>query len=63
MPSTTPGTCGRSPTTPATAGYYLNPKDHLERALNRLVCDGQLPLARAQLLIARDWTVAYREYG
>jgi hypothetical protein len=45
------------------AGFYLNPKDHLERALNRLVCRGQMTLARAQLLIARDWASAYREYG
>jgi len=45
------------------AGFYLNPKDHLERALNRLVCRGQMTLARAQLLIARDWPAAYREYG
>ncbi len=44
-------------------GFYLNPKDHLERALNRLVCRGQMTLARAQLLIARDWAAAYREYG
>ena len=51
------------PDYPGDSGYYLNPKDHLERALNRLVCDGQMPLARAQLLIARDWTAAYREYG
>ncbi|HTQ67456.1 MAG TPA: hypothetical protein VMI13_02070 [Solirubrobacteraceae bacterium] len=45
------------------AGFYLNPKDHLERALNRLVCRGQMSLARAQLLIARNWVSAYREYG
>jgi hypothetical protein len=44
-------------------GFYLNPKDHLERALNRLVCRGQMSLSRAQLLIARNWAAAYREYG
>jgi hypothetical protein len=44
-------------------GFYLNPKDHLERALNRLVCRGQMTLARAQLLIARGWAAAYREFG
>jgi len=51
------------PDYPGADGYYLNPKDHLERALNRLVCRGQMTLARAQLLIAHDWTAAYREYG
>jgi len=44
-------------------GYYLNPKDRLEGALNRLVCDGSMPLARAQSLIARDWVSAMRIYG
>ena len=48
---------------PMGAGFYRNPKDHLERALNRLVCRGRMTLARAQLLIARDWASAYREYG
>ena len=51
------------PDYPSRAGFYLNPKDHLERALNRLVCRGQMTLARAQLVIARDWVSAYREYG
>ncbi len=45
------------------SGYYLNPKDHLERALNRLVCSGQMSLSRAQLLIAVDWVSAYHRYG
>lgn len=45
------------------SGYYLNPKDHLERALNRLVCSGEMPLARAQVLIATDWVSAYHRYG
>jgi hypothetical protein len=45
------------------SGFYLNPKDHLERALNRLVCGGAMPLAKAQLLIASDWVSAYRQYG
>ena len=51
------------PDYPSRAGFYLNPKDHLERALNRLVCRGQMTLARAQLLSAREWVSAYREYG
>jgi hypothetical protein len=45
------------------SGFYLNPKDRLERALNRLVCDGQMTLARAQRLIADDWVAAYSHYG
>jgi hypothetical protein len=44
-------------------GYYLNPKDRLERALNRLVCDGEMTLARAQRAIAADWVSAYHRYG
>ncbi len=45
------------------SGYYLNPKDHLERALNRLVCNGEMSLSTAQLLIAVDWVSAYHRYG
>ncbi len=45
------------------SGYYENPKDHLELALNGLVCRGRMALARAQQLIAGDWVAAYREYG
>jgi len=45
------------------SGYYLNPKDHLERALNRLVCEREMTLARAQRLIAANWVVAYHRYG
>jgi hypothetical protein len=51
------------PDYPTRSGFYLNPKDHLERALNRLVCGGQLSLAQAQRLIATDWASAYRRYG
>lgn len=43
-------------------GFYLNPKDRLERVLNRLVCRGSMPLAQAQRLIASDWVFAYRKY-
>ncbi len=43
--------------------FYLNPKDHLEDALNRLVCDGAMSLARAQEAIASNWVAAYRRYG
>ncbi len=43
--------------------FYLNPKDHLEDALHRLVCDRQMRLARAQRLIASNWVAAYQRYG
>jgi hypothetical protein len=43
--------------------FYLNPKDKLERALNRLVCAGTMSLARAQRLIAADWVAALRTYA
>ena len=36
------------PDYPQRAGFYLNPKDRLETALKRLVCDGRLTLADAQ---------------
>jgi hypothetical protein len=45
------------------APFYLNPKDHLEYALRRLVCDGAMPLAQAQEEIAGNWVAAYRRYG
>ncbi len=45
------------------SGFYLNPKDKLERALNRMVCNGSISLSEAQLLAARDWVAAYRRYG
>ncbi len=51
------------PDYPSPSGYYLNPKDRLERALNERVCDDEMPLARAQRLIAADWIAAYRRYG
>ena len=44
-------------------GFYANPKDRLENALHRMVCDGSLSLARAQSLIAGDWVSAYNRYG
>jgi hypothetical protein len=51
------------PDYPTRAGFYLNPKDHLERALNRLVCNGRMALSRAQRLIAGNWVSAYHTYG
>lgn len=51
------------PDYPSPSGFYLNPKDHLERALNRLVCAGRMPLAEAQRLIAGNWVSAYARYG
>jgi hypothetical protein len=45
------------------AGFYLNPKDRLERVLNHLVCSGGMSLATAQRRIATDWVSAYRSYS
>ena len=42
-------------------GFYRNPKDELENALNRMVCDGRMSLSRAQRAIATDWVSAYLE--
>jgi hypothetical protein len=36
-------------------GASPNPKDSVEDALHRMVCDGQMPLAQAQHIIATDW--------
>ena len=49
--------------TPSKNGYYLNPKDRLEWALNRMVCDRRMSLSHAQRLIETDWVSAYRRYG
>jgi hypothetical protein len=51
------------PDYPSQSGFYLNPKDHVEQALNRLVCDREMPLSEAQRLIATDWVSAYHRYG
>ena len=51
------------PDYPVRSGFYLNPKDHLERALNRLVCGGQMALSQAQRMIAVEWVSAYHRYG
>jgi hypothetical protein len=45
------------------AGFYLNPKDHLERALNRQVCSGGMTLSQAQHLIAVNWVSAFHTFG
>jgi len=44
-------------------GYYLNPKDRLEQALKRQVCDQEMSLSEAQQLIAANWVTAYRRFG
>jgi len=48
---------------PSPEGFYLNPKDRLERTLNRMVCNGSMSLSQAQLLSARNWVAAFRRYG
>ena len=40
-------------------GFYRNPKDELENALRRMVCDGRLSLSQAQREIASDWVSVY----
>jgi hypothetical protein len=45
------------------AGSLPNPKDTVERALNRAVCDGRIPLRRAQRAIARNWETAESRLG
>ena len=47
------------PETPPTP----NPKDKVEGALNRAVCDGQVTLAAAQNAIASNWTTAEKKLG
>ncbi len=39
-------------------GRAPNPKDSIESQLRDLVCTGQVPLLKAQLAIAADWTTA-----
>ncbi len=36
-------------------GMSPNPKDSVENALHRMVCDGRMQLARAQRIIATGW--------
>jgi hypothetical protein len=44
-------------------GASPNPKDTIEDALHRMVCDGEMPLVRAQLIIARRWVSWARNDG
>jgi hypothetical protein len=43
------------------SGFYLNPKDHLENALKRMVCRGAMSLVQAQRRIASNWVTAYNQ--
>jgi hypothetical protein len=45
------------------AGQVPNPKDDVERALNRAVCDGRISLADAQRAIASNWETAESRLG
>jgi len=47
------------PETPPTP----NPKDKVENALHRAVCEGRVTLAAAQRAIARDWLTAESDLG
>jgi hypothetical protein len=41
-------------------GASPNLKDSVENTLHRLVCSGQMPLAKAQKIIATGWIAYYR---
>lgn len=43
-------------------GWTADRKDELEATLNSLVCERQIPLAKAQQEIATNWIDAYRRY-
>jgi len=45
------------------SGASPNPKDAVEDTLHRMVCDGQMPLAQAQRIIATDWLAWARSHG
>jgi hypothetical protein len=44
-------------------GPIPNLKDELAGRLRKRVCEGEMKLATAQTMIARDWISAYRRYG
>ena len=44
-------------------GRIPNPKDAVENALNRAVCEGRVKLAAAQKAIATDWLTAEKRLG
>lgn len=58
---------GGNPTSPANLwpepGASPNPKDRVESAARRAVCDGSVPLATAQADMASDWIALGRQLG
>lgn len=58
---------GGSPSSPRNLwpepGASPNPKDSVENAANRAVCDGRMTLAAAQRAIATDWITLGRQLG
>jgi hypothetical protein len=44
-------------------GGSPNPKDSVENALHRMVCDGLMPLRRAQHIIATGWVAWAKTHG
>lgn len=44
-------------------GGSPNPKDSVESALREMVCDGELPLARAQRIVASNWAAWAKAHG
>ena len=47
---------------PRNIAWGASRKDVLENALHVLVCDGAMPLARAQRVFATNWIAGYRRY-
>ena len=45
-----------------TQPYNAYMKDKLENKLRKLICSGELDLAKAQKEIAADWILAYNKY-
>ena len=47
----------------STDSFGINAKDGVENRLHDAVCSGSVPLAAAQLAVARDWTTAEASLG
>ena len=42
--------------------WNASDKDRVENVLNKMVCDGEIPLERARQALATDWVAAYQKY-
>jgi hypothetical protein len=45
-----------------TQPWNASDKDRVENVLNKMVCDGQMPLDTARRALATDWVAAYQKY-